>query len=329
VDRRRQIVRRLCIAIQAAVLVAAACSHGPETTGQPKASDIRSLRWVSKDADRIAFLTTRPVACTHPPAPGGNVTAGDISDLDRYEIGRLAFESPALLGGAAARMGLSCSSCHLNGRGNAAFFIEGVSDKPGTADVTSSVFSKVRGDGNFNPVPIPDLAAKDGKQIKDRKGPEFKTKVHGLVVEEFDGQEPPPFVFDALIAYLDAQEISACQDPGASVLVRAVDDIGDASKAFHEAGLLERNGHHDDAQLMARAARDRLGRMHERFIAADQVGLRKALVAASRAIEGWASGRRELSEAERELTALSVLVLKYGPDSLYNPDRLKAAFARE
>jgi hypothetical protein len=323
VDRRRQIVRRLSVGIVAAVLGAAACSHAPAPTDQPKASDIRSLRWVAKDADRIAFLTTRPVGCRRQPE------IASVGDPDRYEIGRLAFESPALLGGAAARMGLSCSSCHLSGRGNTVFFVEGVSDQPGTADVTSSVFSKVRGDGNFNPVPIPDLAAKDGKQIKDRKSPEFRTKIHGLVVEEFDGQEPPPFVFDALIAYLDAQEISACQNPGASASVTAADDIVDAAKAFHEAGLLERNGRHDDAQLMARASRDRLGRLHERFIAPGQAGVRDALVNASRSIERWASGRREFAETERELTELGVLILKYGPDSLYDPERLKAAFAED
>jgi hypothetical protein len=310
------------------VLVVAACSHAPATTDQLKASDIRSLRWVAKDADRIAFLTTRPIGCRRQP-PAETNTTGSVGDLDRYEIGRLAFESPALLGGAAARMGLSCSSCHLNGRGNTAFFVEGVSGKPGTADVTSSVFSKVRGDGNFNPVPIPDLAAKDGKQIKDRKSPEFRTKVHGLVVEEFDGQEPPAFVFDALLAYLDAQEISSCGDPGSSVSVKAADDISDVAKAFHEAGLLERNRRHDDAQLMARAARDRLGRVHERFIAPDQAELRGALIDASRSIEGWALGRGEFAETERELAGLGVLVLKYDGNSLYSRETLKAAFAED
>ena len=327
-DRRRQIVRSAFAAITAAVLVAAACSHAPDTSGQPKASDIRSLRWVSKDTDKVAFLSSRPVRCERS-SGDFDQAAPTPTDRDRYEVGRLAFESPALLGGAAARMGLSCSSCHLNGRGNAAFFVEGVSDKPGMADVTSSVFSKVRGDGNFNPVPIPDLAAKDGKQIKDRKSPEFRTKVHGLIVEEFDGQEPPPFVFDAVIAYLDAQDISTCRDPGAVVSVRAADDIGDVVKAFHEAGLLDRNGRHDDAQLMARAARDRLGRLHERFVAPDQAGVRDALIDASRSIEAWASGQRVFAETERDLEELGVLVLKYGRDSLYEPERLKAAFAEE
>jgi hypothetical protein len=183
--------------------------------------------------DPVAFLTTRPVQCGHhamrKPFNDGQWT------IDQRDVGRLAFESPALLGGQAARQGLSCSSCHLNGRGNADFHIENVSGDAGTADVTLSLFSKVRGDGTFNPVPIPDVAARDGHQIKDRKSAAFRAKVHGLIVEEFDGQEPPPYVFEAVIGYLDALDIGACPDTSARVKVRLSDDLDAATAALEYA----------------------------------------------------------------------------------------------
>ncbi|MGF7473737.1 hypothetical protein WFJ45_23635, partial [Salmonella enterica subsp. enterica serovar Minnesota] len=74
---------------------------------------------------------------------------------DSARIGRAAFNSPLLLGGQAARAGLSCASCHRNGRGNPDFHFPGISGAPGTADVTASLLSSHRGDGQFNPKPIP------------------------------------------------------------------------------------------------------------------------------------------------------------------------------
>ena len=222
-DRRREVLKTTALKsllnLIAAALVAAACSSGPEVSqaDAPEASDIRALRWLAPGADKVKFLTTRPASCIRPRAPDEAVITfgnGDVRTSEQtLEIGRLAFESPALLGGAAARMGLSCSSCHLNGRDNPAFFIEGMSSAAGTADVTSSLMSKVRGDGTFNAVRIPDLAAKDGKQIKDRRSAEFRTKVHGLIVEEFDGQEPPADVFNSVLLYLDRLDASGgCND---------------------------------------------------------------------------------------------------------------------
>lgn len=324
------------------VLAAAACATLPEADDAPRASDIRALRWLAPGADKVAALTARPVACGIVPEmpPSKNER---LNYRDRYEIGRLAFESPALLGGAAGRMGLSCSSCHLNGRSNANFFLEGVSDTPGRADVSLSLFSKVRGDKTFNPSPIPDVAAKDGKQIKDRLSPAFRTKVHGLVVEEFDGAEPSPTVFEALISFMNAQDVTACADPSALAPVSATKDLADASLAFDEARNLHDMNELAGALLMARAARERLGGLHERFIAPDQAGLRNAVVSASRAIEAWMTYVQEhvgycdltcdpqgtAGNAMKQLDALRAPVEKNANASLYNPDVLRAALARE
>lgn len=325
-DRRLEIVRPFLFAAGAAIaLVAANCSSVPEAgeADAGKALDIRALRWIDRDADKIAFLTATPPACERP--------ASSQAERIQRILGRIAFESPALLGGAAARMGLSCSACHVNGRGNPEFFVESVSDKPGTADVTSSTFSKVRGDGTFNPVPIPDLAAKDGKQIKDRKSSEFRTKVHGLVVEEFDGQEPPPEVFEALLAYLDGLDLAACTleervpiDPA-----RDVDFAKAAFDASNDAGLGA------DARIFyLRAARLRLELIHERFFGARDAKLRERLVTLSRGLGARAEIVRSMNPGDPprpELffspgwSDLKLEVEKARPRSYYNPDVLRVA----
>lgn len=290
----------------AAALVAAACSSGPEASqaDAPKASDIRALRWLAPDADKVKFLTTVPASCE---------MRATGAEWERRQLGKLAFESPALLGGAAARMGLSCSSCHLNGRGNPDFFLEGVSDRPGTADVTSSLLSKVRGDGNFNPVPIPDIGLKDGKQIRDRKSAEFRIKVHGLVVEEFDGQEPPAEVFDAVVSYMDGLDPAACA--AGTRPLRALDDLMAAEAAYdfatqHASGA-------DVGVFFLRVARLRLERLYERLPASADASLRRDLVSLS-------SGLGNMAEAIRSGEAATFVE----PDWINLFDRLSAAEGR-
>ena len=53
-------------------------------------------------------------------------------------FGRLAFRSPDILGGTARKAGLSCQACHANGFATHAFFIPGLSDRPGRIDVTNA-----------------------------------------------------------------------------------------------------------------------------------------------------------------------------------------------
>lgn len=271
------------------------------------------MRWLAPGADKVKFLTTVPGSC-ETPASG--------AEWERRQLGRLAFESPALLGGAAARMGLSCSSCHLNGRGNPDFFLDGVSDKSGTADVTSSLLSKVRGDGNFNPVAIPDIGLKDGKQIRDRKSAEFKTKVRGLVVEEFDGQEPPPEVFDALIAYLDGLDPAACATD--SKPLRPVDDFR-AAQAAYEASAASSP---DVSIFYLRVARFRLERLYERFPSSADVSLRRELVSLSDALGSMTENvrsERVVTFIEPDWIGLLERLGAASERSLYDPRVLKAA----
>lgn len=257
---------------------------------------------------------------------------GGVDVISQIEIGEIAFESPALLGGAAGRMGLSCASCHINGRGNPDFQLEGVSGEAGTADITGSLLSKVRGDAVFNPVPIPDLAARDGKQMKDRTGDAFRGKLHGLIVEEFDGQEPPAAVFEAVRAYLNALDVRWCADPSGRTRISPFEDTNTAGVAFGAAGNFAKAGDMGSALLMARASREALERAHERFVAPEQGNVRAALIDASRAIEAWADDVRAGKAADpapvsRKLSTASDKVILAGA-SLYEPEALRMALSR-
>ena len=286
-----------------------------------EASDIAALRWIAPDRDRVAFLTTQPVECLKATA--------DNDLAHQRELGRVAFESPALLGGAAGRKGLACGSCHLGGRGNTDLFIEGVSGAAGTADVTSSLFSKTRGDGEFNPKTIPDLAAKDGKQIKDRRSQEFRTKVRGLVVDEFDGQAPPAPVFEDLLAYLDGLDIAACADPAARIALRSTRDLDAVAAALSGARVAVDPA---ETEFWIRVARRRLEKIDERYLAPALAPTRRRIASLSLALGAEAdavhAGRRAKPPITAEGWAALVKAVSEGEDiSLYNPTVLKAGLA--
>jgi hypothetical protein len=87
---------------------------------------LRDARWLAAP-DLAADLTHQPAECRSPSLDAG---------LRRSEeIGRIAFRAPLLLGGQAARAGLSCATCHRNGRTNPHFHFPGLSGDAGTADV--------------------------------------------------------------------------------------------------------------------------------------------------------------------------------------------------
>ena len=323
-DRRGEILRAFVAGL---LLAVAACASAPEADAPVTRDSLRALRWIAPGADQVEALTRDPVDCAPAPIGVGRPSV-DEAKAELLMDGKMAFESPALLGGAAARMGLSCSSCHLNGRGNAVFFVEGVSGAPGTADVTSSLFSKVRGNGAFDPVPIPDLAARDGKQIKDRKSQAFRDKVHGLVVEEFDGQEPPPQVFEALLAYLDSEDSANCPAPGATTRRYYMNDL---TSAISAAKVAERPGVSRDVALFyIRVARERLERLSERYAGAALASRREQLLALSQML----ANNAELMRAGKPVKPLDSWIKLAGDldadasRSLYNPETLRAALAR-
>jgi len=195
----------------------------------------------------------------------------------RSQKGRLAFRSPFLLGGQAARRGLTCQACHGQGQVNTHFFVVGLSDAPGTADVTSFHFSDVLGDEIFNPVPIPSLS--DDVEGVDY-APETKALeafVRRLITKEFTGPEPTPEVEAALLAYLRALDGVHCATPTIKGLDNLDFKLGIISSSFE--ALSSQSLSTESYNFMLAALRIELGRLHTRY--PNEPKLRKQLVAMS------------------------------------------------
>ena len=213
------------------------------------------------------MLLTQPSICLDP--------AGSREDVT---IGRALFSAPGLLGGQAQRASVSCASCHTNGRRNPAFFLAGISDMPGTADVSSSFFSLARANTAFDPRPIPDLAM-PGKISRDPGSDALKRFVRGLIVEEFSGNEPSQRQLAGLAAYVRA--VRACPG-GATEPVTLARDIDLVSVSIQAAQLLLGNHDEEGARIAIGGARFRLGLIDERMIGQRGAALRRQLLQASK-----------------------------------------------
>ena len=275
-------------------------------------------RWLASGPERLRALTHRPGECLSLPADAGL--------RQSVEVGRAAFRSPLVLGGPAARAGLSCDSCHRDGRGNRLFQFPGVSGPPGTADVTTSRFSSHRGNGVDDPVAIPDLSGPKAalKVSQDPAGRDLSHFIEGLITQEFDGPTPSPAVLEGLAAYVRALDPAAC--PAGAQPRSAAALLHDADRAVAAGRLALAKGDADTALTMISAARAGLGRIDERYdgLEASRAALRRAdeaLAAAARAV------RASAPDAAARLAAwppddLAAPLERQAEESLFNPARL-------
>lgn len=211
--------------------------------------------WISQDVDLAIALTERPLACGTPP---------EEAELFSYLRGQILFNSPYLLGGQASKMGLSCNSCHREGRSNPHFFIEGVSDKVGNADVTHGLFGPARDDGIFNPIPIPDLASKESHLKVDRQDREVLIEFLKLqIVEEFDGEAWDDQILNDLATYVAAIGGKSCTQLSTGKL-RAFMEKNLADFAYSEA-LNREDLSESYRHLFNLTARHFLSRIEERL----------------------------------------------------------------
>ncbi len=312
-DRRWRRARALGLAVAASVTLAA-----------DVATPIRAMLWLSPQADPMVAVATEPTECLRLPDDPGRAHA--------VEVGRAAFRTPTLLGGQAARARLTCESCHRAGRGNPDFQFPGASGPPGTADVTTSLFSSHRGNAMDDPRPIPDLTVSRG----DRKVPaaDLSGFIHGLIVEEFDGPEPSPAVLAGLTAYVLALDPEVCPQTARSRVTLA-STLHSARRALMAARIALRQDDRATTLLMIAGARAQLGLVDERYtgLATQRARLRAAdgaladLQAAVRAGHPDAAARLANSLADADQ-----LEARLGPSqtrSLFDPARLyRAANAR-
>lgn len=281
---------------------------------------ISEAAWLAPGADLVAFLTTAPEECLAEP-----------KDEDaRYSvaIGRVAFRSPFLLGGQAARGRLSCSACHVNGRANPDFYVEGLSSAPGTADVTTSMFSQVREDRTLNAKPIPDLVDRAAR-AEGAHG--LKDFIESAVTEEFQGAAPPRAVVEGLVAYVSSLQSAACD--GDVVKQSPRRDMGHVARALSVADEALARGDGAVADFALIAAQGELGRIAERYpnsqARRDELAMLARLIAGSRAIapEAPKGARVRIGEAAFQSLRLSHALRRGREDSLYDPETARAWLA--
>ncbi len=298
---------KLCAAFAALVLTGAAA---------PRAL-LREQAWTAPGETLAYDMTHAPVECLSARTP-------------EIEIGRALFRSPALLGGPAARAGLSCHACHSNGAVNARFLLPELTDRAGHADVTSEWASNVRGDGEVNPLPIPNLAdVSERDAFGQSREPSLAAFVHGVIVEEFQGVPPPPRAFAGLIAYLLALRSAACPQGNAAITLAASAD--DVRRAIAVAEVADT----ETANVLLLASQDAVGRIVERLPADRFSPERRTFEALAR--ELGALRRAEMPEAAMAATlpgwrarfdAAVARTAPHEPDTYFNEAILRKALRR-
>jgi hypothetical protein len=306
-DRRRARAGAIGVALLALPLAGAA--DAPDVP-------IREARWLAPQAV-FEGLSREPAECL--------VLPSDPAARRAVAIGRAAFRTPLLLGGQAARAGMSCATCHRNGRSNPAFLFPGLSGAPGTADVTSSLMSSHRGDHVVNPKPIPDLGGPRAalKVSRDPADPALERFIHGLIVEEFDGPEPSPEVLAGLAAYVRALRPEGCA--GSDGPIRLGDRLGEVEAAV----ALARDAQGETRRLLLAAARSTLGAIDERFRLPGRERDRGALKAADGDLRAIREGHADFGAWDRSWPARKRLLLGDESRSLFSPRLLRKALVQQ
>ena len=284
------------------------------------------MRWLAPGVEASLALTHRPTECL-----------GAVSDPEtayEVELGRAAFRTPLLLGGQAARAGLSCETCHRSGRNNPDFDFPGISGAPGTADVGTSVLSSHRGGQPLHPVPIPDLSGPKSalKTPQDLASGQLEARIRTIDTQEFDGAEPPPAVLKGLAAYVRALSPAACPAAPREPITAAA-ALGEVRRALKAALAALARRDSAAAALMVASARSQLGDINERYAGPDLVNEREQLrVASDELAAAETDARAGRWGASEDLTlwlaaepAWAGAITAAEPKSLYDPARLAAA----
>lgn len=270
---------------------------------------LQALVWTDRNHAREVLLE-QPATCLDPAAWTPGLRAGEA-----------LFNTPALLGGQAERAGMSCASCHANGRRSAWFRLDGISGEPGTADVSSSFFAIQRANGQFDPKPIPDLAL-PGKIPRDVASGKLEQFLRGLIVEEFSGAEPSAQSLTALASYVRA--VRACPDRTSEKRGLKA-DLGLVEGGI--AGAIELMGKGDaaGASKLVKGVRFRLGLISERMNAKGQNRLRRDLLTASRELstlqDTVETGQLQAWQVRFD-SKLKPALIKAEAKSLYAPARV-------
>ncbi|HEU0222200.1 MAG TPA: cytochrome c peroxidase, partial [Paracoccaceae bacterium] len=164
-------------------------------------------------------------------------------------------------------------TCHNRSDINQSFFIPGISHQAGAADVDGSFFNPLFNDRRADSLDIPSLRGLrfTGPYGRDGRFASLRDFTRNVIVNEFGGAEPTPFMLDALLAYMlefdflpnaridgqgrltaavsdaarrgealfrkpfaqmDGKSCATCHDPSANFLDRRAHDIGSGNTAY-------------------------------------------------------------------------------------------------
>ena len=128
----------------------------------------------------------------------------DETDLPLIAYGDMLFDSAQIFGSPARDLGIACSTCHNRSDINQRFFIPGASHQPGAIDVDGAFFNPMFNDRRDDPIDIPSLRGLrfTGPYGRDGRFASLRDFTRNVIVNEFGGSEPTPFMLDALVGYM-------------------------------------------------------------------------------------------------------------------------------
>lgn len=306
--------RMLCVALVAVIPFTA---RAQSLTG--------ALEWLPPGSLSVESLSQHPRE---------QLEGGDRQSF-YVEFGRLAFRSPDTLGGTARKAGLSCQACHASGFATKAFFIPGLSNLPGSIDV-SHAFWNLRGeDGIDNPVEIPSLRGVKTKERlgQDRRMSSLREFTRRVIVTEFAGAEPDPLLLDALVAYQEKLQPA----PGTMEPVTLQQDLADILRYLEALRVPLAEEDPALATRMTVMIRSQLGFIHDRFADDDMKASRGILEDWSRQLAGtaaqaeaghWSQARDALKALRQAVATPPAAFAADLPRALYDPERLRAWISR-
>lgn len=197
----------------------------------------------------------------------------DETDLPLIAYGDMLFDSAQIFGGPARKLGIACSTCHNRSDINQRLFIPGASHQAGSVDVDGAFFNPMFNDRRDDPIDIPSLRGLrfTGPYGRDGRFASLRDFTRNVIVNEFAGDEPSPFLLDALVAYMtefdfmpnemitgdgrltaaapeaawrgeaifnrsfagmDGQSCASCHTPSGNFLDRKSHDIGSVAPAY-------------------------------------------------------------------------------------------------
>lgn len=126
------------------------------------------------------------------------------SDLPLIAYGDMLFDSPQIFGDPARALGLACSTCHNRSDINRSLFVPGLSHQAGAIDVDGEFFNPLFNDRRDDGIDIPSLRGirLTGPYGRDGRFASLREFTRNVIVNEFAGPEPTPFMLDALVAYM-------------------------------------------------------------------------------------------------------------------------------